>query len=112
LPEDAGLNSRRAMARVTARRIRLLFCTFAGKMASDQPMRIPMFRGLAFTLALLAAGMAIFLSGGAGVAQEEQGKDLGEVVTDLLRGAGETVADERRVPFGRTEMQLSFAPLV
>ncbi len=46
-------------------------------------------------------------------AEDAPGKGLGEIVTDLLRGSsGETVANERRVPFGRTEMQLSFAPLV
>jgi len=51
-------------------------------------------------------------------AQEEpKGEGLSEVLTDMLRG-GEDAANPaveglaRRVPFGREEMQLSFAPLV
>jgi len=44
-------------------------------------------------------------------AQDEQGKGLGDVVGDLLRG-GHDQSTDRRIPFGRTEMQLSFAPLV
>ncbi len=44
-------------------------------------------------------------------AEDAQAKDLGDVVTDLLRGGlGEPTL--KRVPFGREEMQLSFAPLV
>jgi len=47
------------------------------------------------------------------LAQESEG--LSDVLTDLLRGtegAGPTAGPDRRVPFGRDEMQLSFAPLV
>ncbi|HEY6633475.1 MAG TPA: DegQ family serine endoprotease [Rhizobiaceae bacterium] len=45
----------------------------------------------------------------------QEGEGLSDVLTDLLRGsedAGPTAGPDRRVPFGRDEMQLSFAPLV
>ena len=48
-----------------------------------------------------------------GVAQEGEG--LSDVLTDLLRGsegAGPTAGPDRRIPFGREEIQISFAPLV
>ena len=64
------------------------------------------------SLALLLAGI-LFVSPllNPAAAQDAQGKPLGEIVTDLLRGElGD--AENRRVPFGREEMQLSFAPLV
>ena len=60
----------------------------------------------------LAAGLALSQAGGTALAQDAPGKPLGEIVTDLLRGGVGDGAGERRVPFGRTEMQLSFAPLV
>lgn len=44
-------------------------------------------------------------------AQESEG--LSDVLTDLLRGSDGTVtAPDRRVPFGREQIQLSFSPLV
>lgn len=51
----------------------------------------------------------------AGLATAQEGEGLSDVLTDLLRGsegAGPTAGPDRRVPFGREEMQLSFAPLV
>jgi len=68
--------------------------------------------GLLFLgLCLAGSGAVTFAS-----AQNQEGEGLSDVLTDLLRGnEGEgnaTAAPERRVPFGRTEMQLSFAPLV
>ncbi len=45
----------------------------------------------------------------------QEGEGLSEVLTDLLRGSesdGQAADPARRVPFGREEMQLSFAPLV
>ncbi|BCH32593.1 serine endoprotease DegQ [Mesorhizobium sp. L-8-10] len=51
-------------------------------------------------------------------AQEEpKGEGLSEVLTDMLRGAEDATNPaveglEKRVPFGREDMQLSFAPLV
>lgn len=46
---------------------------------------------------------------------EDQDPGLADVLTDLLRGAegdNPTAGPDRRVPFGRDEVQLSFAPLV
>jgi Do/DeqQ family serine protease len=51
----------------------------------------------------------------AGLASAQEGEGLSDVLTDLLRGsegAGPTAGPDRRVPFGRDEMQFSFAPLV
>ena len=45
-------------------------------------------------------------------AEEAPAQDLGSIVTDLLRGGIDSGEPERRLPFGRPEMQLSFAPLV
>jgi Do/DeqQ family serine protease len=47
-------------------------------------------------------------------ATAQEGEGLSDVLTDLLRGAegGPTTGPARRIPFGREEMQLSFAPLV
>jgi Do/DeqQ family serine protease len=59
---------------------------------------------------LLAAGAMT-----ARMAVAQEGEGLSDVLTDLLRGAegaGPTAGPDRRVPFGREEMQLSFAPLV
>lgn len=67
-------------------------------------------------LALPASILCVFvmlagpLLGSAG-AEEKEGRPLGDIVSDLLRG-GLDDADNRRLPFGRQEMQLSFAPLV
>ncbi len=67
-------------------------------------------------IGLLLLGLCI---GGVGVtatiaaAQESEG--LSDVLTDLLRGdknEGPTSGPDRRVPFGREEVQLSYAPLV
>ncbi|MGS1092985.1 DegQ family serine endoprotease [Aquamicrobium terrae] len=51
------------------------------------------------------------------LSQERKGESpgLSEVLTDLLQGSGDadtTSGPDRRVPFGREEVQLSFAPLV
>lgn len=49
------------------------------------------------------------------IAAAQEGEGLSDVLTDLLSGAdgaGPTSGPDRRVPFGREEMQLSFAPLV
>src|SRR5690606_8128745 len=69
---------------------------------------------LRFAFALMAAA-AVFTAGHA--AAEDKGSDpgLSEVLTDLLHGTegdAATAGPDRRVPFGREEMQLSFAPLV
>lgn len=60
--------------------------------------------GLSFAGAGITAKMA--------VAQEGEG--LTDVLTDLLKGSEDpaTAGPDRRVPFGRDEVQLSFAPLV
>ena len=55
------------------------------------------------------------LAAPAGLASAQEGEGLSDVLTDLLRGsegAGPTAGPDRRVPFGREEMQFSFAPLV
>lgn len=61
--------------------------------------------------ALLAAALAGSLQ-----APAQEAESLGDVLSDLLRGTtgqpGDTAGPDRRVPFGREEMQLSFAPLV
>lgn len=68
--------------------------------------------GVLFLGLCLAGGGAVTLAS----AQNQESEGLSDVLTDLLRGnEGEgnaAAAPERRVPFGRTEMQLSFAPLV
>lgn len=47
------------------------------------------------------------------VAQVKEDPGLSDVLADLLHGVeGEESAAERRIPFGREEIQLSFAPLV
>ena len=45
-------------------------------------------------------------------AEDAPAQDLGSILTDLLRGGLDTGEPQRRLPFGRSEMQLSFAPLV
>jgi len=69
-----------------------------------------LFPVLVYGLMVLAAPFGI----GAAVAQDNQ-PGLSDVLTDLLRGvegADQTAGPDRRVPFGREEVQLSFAPLV
>jgi Do/DeqQ family serine protease len=47
--------------------------------------------------------------------EKKESPGLSEVLTDLLLGAGSddtTAGPDRRVPFGREEVQLSYAPLV
>jgi len=47
--------------------------------------------------------------------EKKESPGLSEVLTDLLQGAGSddtTAGPDRRVPFGREEVQLSYAPLV
>jgi S1-C subfamily serine protease len=65
-------------------------------------------------LAFVAIAGAITLQGPSRLdAQEPSGRDLGDALTDLLRGlGGEEGEPARRVPFGQGEVQLSFAPLV
>ena len=70
-------------------------------------------------LSIIAAGVLMVLASALSVAlaQETKGEGLSEILSDLLRGSndGQNPAVEgldRRVPFGREEMQLSFAPLV
>jgi Do/DeqQ family serine protease len=70
-----------------------------------------MFRKTTFAAALLAAGLLAFHSQ-APRAEDAPGKDLGDVVSDLLRGALGDEGGDRRVPFSRDEVQLSYAPLV
>jgi Do/DeqQ family serine protease len=61
-------------------------------------------------LSLCLAGTGLVT---ARMASAQEGEGLSDVLTDLLRGAEDGAASpERRVPFGRREMQLSFAPLV
>ncbi|MGE3304564.1 MAG: Do family serine endopeptidase [Rhizobiaceae bacterium] len=64
------------------------------------------FRRLAAAIVALAAIATVALPV---LAQEDGG--IEGALTDLLRG-GSTAAPDKRVPFGRGEMQLSFAPLV
>ena len=45
-------------------------------------------------------------------ADDAPAQDLGTILTDLLRGGLDADQPQRRLPFGRSEMQLSFAPLV
>ncbi|MBX3584305.1 MAG: DegQ family serine endoprotease [Rhizobiaceae bacterium] len=68
-------------------------------------MRVTRIGLLVFSLCLGVAG--------AMTATAQEGEGLSEVLTDLLRGSdGATAGPDRRVPFGRQEVQLSFAPLV
>jgi Do/DeqQ family serine protease len=67
-------------------------------------MRQRFFRSLVIAGCLLAAAPMQPAS-----AEDNAAGDLGAAIADLMRN-GETV--DRRVPFGRAEMQLSFAPLV
>lgn len=61
-------------------------------------------------LGLCLAGAGVVTTKMAGA---QEGEGLTDVLTDLLRGSEDaTVAPDRRVPFGRRQMQLSFAPLV
>ena len=62
---------------------------------------------------LLGFGLLAGAAMGTAVAQDSEG--LTDVLSDLLRGTegeNQTEGPDRRVPFGRDEMQLSFAPLV
>ncbi|MEQ1944386.1 DegQ family serine endoprotease [Mesorhizobium sp. VNQ89] len=59
--------------------------------------------------------LGLCVAGAAAVANSafaQEGEGLSDVLTDLLRGSDGAEGPERRVPFGREEMQLSFAPLV
>ena len=67
-------------------------------------------------IGLLLLGLSF---AGAGITAEmaaaQEGEGLTDVLTDLLKGSddpGATAGPDRRVPFGRDEIQLSFAPLV
>ena len=62
-------------------------------------------------LALIVLGFWLVAAPATVAAQEGEG--LTDVLSDLLRGTEDPAsAPERRVPFGREDMQLSFAPLV
>ncbi len=72
----------------------------------------------AATTGLLLLGLALACVGVTAkmaAAQTQEGEGLSDVLTDLLRGTegpADTAGPDRRVPFGRQEVQLSFAPLV
>lgn len=68
---------------------------------------LPQFFAAFLALAVAAALTALPLK-----AEETPAQDLGSILTDLLRGGLDTGEPQRRLPFGRSEMQLSFAPLV
>jgi Do/DeqQ family serine protease len=70
-----------------------------------------MLRKTALTAALMAVGLLAFQPASLR-AEDAPAKDLGDVVSDLLRGGFGEGETDRRVPFSRDEMQLSFAPLV
>jgi len=70
---------------------------------------MPLSRNLLATLFGLAA---VFAAGTVDLrAQDSSGKDLGDVLTDLLRGTPDSAVD-KRAPFSRDDIQLSYAPLV
>jgi Do/DeqQ family serine protease len=74
-------------------------------------------RARGFHWVIITAFLVAFstLTLGRGVAEEKkEDPGLSDVLTDLLHGVeGEDAANSgRRVPFGREDMQLSFAPLV
>ena len=68
-------------------------------------------RALRFLSVLLVVGFAL---APAKLVFSQESEGLSEVLTDLLRGTDDGAAPGpgRRVPFGREELQLSFAPLV
>ena len=64
---------------------------------------------------LLGAWLAAAVVPVARMAVAQEGEGLSDVLSDLLRGSegvGPTAGPDRRIPFGREEIQLSFAPLV
>lgn len=71
-----------------------------------------------FTIAFVGALSLLLATPFASLAISQEKKEspgLSEVLTDLLQGAGgedTTAGPDRRVPFGRDEVQLSYAPLV
>lgn len=65
-----------------------------------------MFSGILKHVALV--GILVLAPAMSGVAQEQGG----DALTDLLRGTQPAQDAERRIPFARQEMELSFAPLV
>ena len=74
-------------------------------------------RAKPFSRILLAAFMLLTVGGLAGRSLAEENKSdpgLSDVLTDLLHGVEgkDASGSDRRVPFGREEVQLSFAPLV
>jgi Do/DeqQ family serine protease len=99
---------------VAPRRLRLAIC-FAhssGKWHAFTPNRGIRMRSTRIGLVLLSAWL-VAAAPASVLAQDGEG--LSDVLTDLLRGTdddGATAGPDRRVPFGRQEMQLSFAPLV
>ncbi|WP_378951712.1 DegQ family serine endoprotease [Mesorhizobium sp. ANAO-SY3R2] len=73
-------------------------------------------RAKRFFLMVLCASLAFAGAAPAQEAKPSQDPGLSDVLTDLLNGGkaggAPAPAPDRRVPFGREEMQLSFAPLV
>lgn len=68
---------------------------------------------LMFSASTVAAALLIVLTSLMPLrAQETGAQDLGSILSDLLRGGIDGSDPQRRMPFGRQEMQLSFAPLV
>src|SRR5690554_4283458 len=82
-------------------------CTIEAKMASGRfegTLMLHLFR-------ILLAATFLWAGGLSASAQEAPAKDLGDELSDLLRGSQESTT-ERRVPFSRSDIQLSYAPLV
>ncbi|WP_269933473.1 DegQ family serine endoprotease [Aminobacter sp. HY435] len=73
-------------------------------------------RAKRFSLLMLSAWLALAGPVSAQEAKPAQDPGLSDVLTDLLSGGkgdgSATQGPDKRVPFGRGEMQLSFAPLV
>jgi Do/DeqQ family serine protease len=70
-------------------------------------------RSIQLAVTTIAAAMFLAMASLAPLsAQETPAEDLGKILSDLLRGGTDGGTPKRRLPFGRQEMQLSFAPLV
>ena len=72
-------------------------------------------RPIRIALSALCVWLAACLSPALPGARAQEGEGLGDVLTDLLRGTESdlpTAGPDRRIPFSKEEIQLSFAPLV
>ncbi len=72
-------------------------------------------RPIRIVLTALCVWLAASLPQAGQQASAQEGKGLGDVLTDLLRGTDSdfpTAGPDRRIPFSKEEVQLSFAPLV